>query len=167
MTRNLIIPHFFLTVHRQMGDTCFFPLKSRLWKMYGVVWFNTTLKINTIRCKKLSTIVPGQKNVSRLFFRRKQISTSAALLLHFGTRAYLFSSEERSFFRPERYVSSFLHPMVLIFKVLSNHSSKRQILVLHWRQCMEFLISLIRMMSPTFLSIQLQIKIKILYTIEK
>ena len=37
------------------------------------------------------------------------------------------------FFRPETIVASFLRLMVLSFKVLSNHSSKRQFLVLNWR----------------------------------
>ena len=39
------------------------------------------------------------------------------------------------FFRPETIVVSFLHLMVLFFKVLLNHSSKRQFLVLHWIHC--------------------------------
>ena len=45
------------------------------------------------------------------------------LLLHFGTRAYLFSPDEGSCysFRPETIVASFLHSMVLIPKVLFNH----------------------------------------------
>ena len=57
--------------------------------------------------------------------------------LHYGTRAYLLSPEERScyVFRPEPIVATFLHLMVLFFKVLSNHSSKRQFLLLHWRLC--------------------------------
>ena len=72
------------------------------------VWLNNTLKNNTIRCKKLAIIVLGRKNVAWRFFRRKQGSMSAEmlllllmlcrmpLLLHFGTRAYLFSPEEGS-----------------------------------------------------------------------
>ena len=70
--------------------------------------FNKTLKNNTIRCKKLAIIVLGRKNVAWRFFRRKQGSMSAEmlllllmlcrmpLLLHFGTCAYLFSPEEGS-----------------------------------------------------------------------
>ena len=38
-----------------------------------------------------------------------------------------------TFFWPETIVAIFLHLMVLFFKVLLNHSSKRQFLVLHWR----------------------------------
>ena len=55
------------------------------------------------------------------------------LLLHFGTRAYLFSPDEGDhaiFFQPETIVVSFLHLMVLFFKVIFNHTSKRQSLVL-------------------------------------
>ena len=37
------------------------------------VWFNNTLKNNTIRCKKLATIVSSRKNVARPFVRLKQI----------------------------------------------------------------------------------------------
>ena len=59
------------------------------------------------------------------------------LLLHFGTRAYLLSPEKGCatvFFRPETIVASLLHLMVLFFKVLLNHCSKRQCLVLHCRK---------------------------------
>ena len=42
-------------------------------------WFNNTLKNNTIRCKKLATIVSNRKSVARPFFRRKQVSTSAEM----------------------------------------------------------------------------------------
>ena len=54
-------------------------------------WLNNTLGDNTIECKKLATIVSGRENVSRPFFRRKQLS------------------------------ASFLHSMVLLPKVLFNH----------------------------------------------
>ena len=98
--------------------------------MYGYSWIS--LCKNTIRCKKLATIDFGSKNVARPFVRRKQISY-ISLLLHFGTRAYLFSPDEGScyIFWPKTIVARFLHFMVLLFKVLLNHSSKRQFLVLH------------------------------------
>ena len=53
---------------------------------------------------------------------RKCLPVLIELLLLFGTRAYLFSPEERScyVFRPETIVASFLHSMVLIPKVLFN-----------------------------------------------
>ena len=35
-------------------------------------WFNSTLKSNTMKCKKLATIVSGQKNIARPFIRHKQ-----------------------------------------------------------------------------------------------
>ena len=46
------------------------------------------------------------------------------LLLYFSTRAYMFSRDEGSatYFRPEIIVVSFLHLMVLLFKVLFNHT---------------------------------------------
>ena len=52
-------------------------------------------------------------------------NATATLLLHFGTRAYLFSPDEGScyVFRPETMVASFFFLMVLFFKVLLNHSS--------------------------------------------
>ena len=37
------------------------------------------MKSNTISCKKLATIVSGQKYVARPFFRQKQVSTSAEM----------------------------------------------------------------------------------------
>ena len=43
------------------------------------VWLKITLKNYTKRCKKLATIVLGRKNAARLFFRRKQVSTSAEM----------------------------------------------------------------------------------------
>ena len=46
------------------------------------------------------------------------------LLLHFSTRIYLFSPEEKlcDVFRPEAIVSSFFHSMMLLPKVLFNQS---------------------------------------------
>ena len=46
-----------------------------------------------------------------------------------------------TFFRPETIVASFLHLMVLFFKLLLNHSSKRQFLVLHCHILWRFPIS--------------------------
>ena len=40
-------------------------------EMCVTLWFNDTLKNNTIRCKKLATITSGRKNVARPVFRRK------------------------------------------------------------------------------------------------
>ena len=50
---------------------------------------------------------------------------------HFGTRAYLFSLEGRvTVFWPETIVVNFLHLMMLFYKVIINHVSKRQFVVL-------------------------------------
>ena len=43
--------------------------------MFDIVWFNNALKINTIKCKNLVTIVSGRKNIARPFVRQKQVST--------------------------------------------------------------------------------------------
>ena len=43
------------------------------------VWFNNTLKSNTIKCKKLATVVSGWKYVTRLFVRKKQLNMSAEM----------------------------------------------------------------------------------------
>ena len=50
-------------------------------------------------------------------------NVTATLVLHSGTRAYLFSPEEGScyVFRPETIIASFFHSMVLLSKVLFNH----------------------------------------------
>ena len=50
---------------------------TRNWRFE--VWFNNTLKSNTIICKKLATIVSDQKNVVRPFVKRKQVSKSAKI----------------------------------------------------------------------------------------
>ena len=57
-----------------------------------------TLQNSTIRCKKLATIVPCRKKVTRPFVSVTKIGKEecCTLLLYFGTRAYLFSPEERS-----------------------------------------------------------------------
>ena len=62
------------------------------------------MKNNTIRCKKLATIVSGRKNVARPFVRQKQVSTRAKMQPQ-RTRAYLFSPDEGScyvFFDPKQ-----------------------------------------------------------------
>ena len=46
-------------------------------------WLSNTLKNNTIRCKKLTTIVSGLKEVTRPFVKRKQVSTSIASTMMF------------------------------------------------------------------------------------
>ena len=48
-------------------------------KWHFEIWLNITLEKNTIICKKLAVIVLDRKNVTRLFVRRKQVSTSAEI----------------------------------------------------------------------------------------
>ena len=96
-----------------------------------------SLKGNTIRCKKLATIVSGRKNVARSFVRRKQVSTSAEMLqqrtftftlqLHFGTRAYLFSLDEGSCysFSARNNCCEFLASYGIIFKKIFNYNVRR------------------------------------------
>ena len=73
---------------------------------------------NTIRCKKLTTTVSGQKNVAQSFVRQKQVSTSveikqqcccyiSALVLF----CFRLTMGRATFFWPETIVVSFLHLM--------------------------------------------------------
>ena len=70
-----LIEFFFFTMGKHVGSRLQWSIKN--WRFEE--WFNNTLKNNTIRCKKFATIVSGRKNVARLFFRRKQVSTSAKM----------------------------------------------------------------------------------------
>ena len=63
-------------------------LHAILWMQYILYWlyvhFGKSLRMerytnNTIKCKKLETIVSGRKNVARPFLRRKQVSTNAEM----------------------------------------------------------------------------------------
>ena len=106
-------------------------------------WFVNILESNIIRCNKLATNVSRRKNVAQPFFRRKQVSTSAEMsqqrtkpytmtrfkfVFGFILCCYLsalltcFRLEKgrATFFWPETIVASFLHLMVLSFKVLWN-----------------------------------------------
>ena len=85
--------------------------------------FDNSLKNNIIRCKKLVTIASGRKNVAWSFVKQKQVSTSSkcnsnsyfsALVL----TCFRLTKGRATFFRPETIVASFLHLMVLLFKVL-------------------------------------------------
>ena len=103
-------------------------------------WFNNALKNNTIKCKKLATIVSGKKNVARPFIRRKQVSTSAEMkqqhTLLVLTCFCLMKGHDK-FFQPKTMVRSFLHFMVLLRKVLFN-----QLLMCCWWYLMASLKSL-------------------------
>ena len=52
------------------------------------VWLKNTLNNNTIRCKKLATIVSGRKYFTRLFVRWKQLSTSVEIYIAVIFRFY-------------------------------------------------------------------------------
>ena len=89
------------------------------------------MKSNTIRCKKLASIVSGQKIIARPFFRPKQVSTkpkcnSCYISLYFSTPAYLFWPEEGScyVFSTWNNCCEFLASDGLFFKVLLNHYSE-------------------------------------------
>ena len=111
--------------------------KIRQWRITNCsfeVWLNITLKNNTIICKKLATIVSGQKNVALPFVRRKQVSTCAKCNsdVHccFGI-CFLLKKVCATYFWPEAIVATFLHLMLLLFKVIFNHTWKRQFVVLY------------------------------------
>ena len=82
-------------------------------------WPKNSLGNNTIRCKKLATIVSSRKNVHCCYI--------SALVL----TCFRLMKGRATFFQPETIVASFLHLMVLLFKVLLNHSSKCHFLVRH------------------------------------
>ena len=88
---------------------------------------------NARKCKTISSamITSSGDYVSKCFDHFSKIhkhaddiSASVCSPLLFGTRAYLFSPEEGScyVFRPETIFASFLLSMVLLPKVLFNHS---------------------------------------------
>ena len=97
----------------------------------------TLWKSNTIRCKKLATIVSGRKKGSMTLRQAKtgkrECRNVTACWHSCWKRIVWLTKVRATFFRLEKIVASFLHLMVLLFKMLSNHSSKRQFLVLHCR----------------------------------
>ena len=100
-----------------------------------------TFQNNTIRCKKLLIITSGQKNVTRPFMKRKKASTNVANLqqnsiLHhndylavLALTCFCLTNWRVTFFRQETTVASFLN-MVLFCKVVINHTSKCQFVML-------------------------------------
>ena len=61
-----------------MFACCFF-CQCKYFDVYLGCFLSNTLDNNTIRCKKLATIVSGQKCVAQHFVRRKQVSTSGEI----------------------------------------------------------------------------------------
>ena len=57
------------------------PKKSLTYTRKSKIFAHVKSKFgnNTIKCKKLPTIVSGRKNIARPFFRQKQVSTSAEM----------------------------------------------------------------------------------------
>ena len=113
----------------------FSSLKVKLQSMSSV-WFNNTLKSNTIRCT--ATIVSGRKYIAWSFVRLKWVSMSAQITATYVAVAFQYSclpvcfhlmKGRAMYFRPETIVASFLHLMVLLFKMLLNHTSKCQFMV--------------------------------------
>ena len=88
-------------------------------------WFNNMLKSNTIRCKKLATIVLSQKNVAQTLLQaitgKHECWKVTAMC---GTRAYLLSTEEGScyIFSTQNNCCEFLASNGIIFKVIFNHT---------------------------------------------
>ena len=76
-------------------------------------------KNNTIICKKFATVGSG-KIVKQPFVKR-----IAALVL----TCFPLKKDRFTFFRPETIVASFLHPTVLLYKVIINHASKHHFVV--------------------------------------
>ena len=98
-------------------------------------WLNLTLKNITVRCKKL-TIVLGQKIITWPFVRRKQVSMSAKVcyccyILALVLACFLLMKGCTLIFWPKTISASFLHVMVLFFKMKFNHSSECQFVLLH------------------------------------
>ena len=107
-------------------------IKIRQWSTKNCrfeIWYNNTLKSKTIRCKKLPTIVSGRKKVARPFVRRKQVRTSAEIRCCYLWAQVLpcfrLTKGRATFFPPETIAASFLHHMVLFYKVIFNHTKNK------------------------------------------
>ena len=69
--------------------------------------------------QELPTIVSGQKNVARLFFRRAQLSTSAERCRYISAlvlTCFCLKKGRAKFFRPETVIASFLSFDGVIFQ---------------------------------------------------
>ena len=90
---------------------------------------------NCFWSKKCSTTL-RQAKTSKHERRNVTATYISALVL----TCFRLTKGHAMFFRPERIVASFLHLMVLLFKVLLNHSLKRQFLLFHCRMSCCFAI---------------------------
>ena len=95
-------------------------LFSRTWKYYRAIYDRWTItayglitlwKNNTIRCKKFATIITGQKNIARPFFKQKQVSMSAEMysnlcILALVLTCFRLKKGRATFFQPKTIVES-------------------------------------------------------------
>ena len=87
-----------------------------------------TLQINTIRYKRLATIVSDRKNVTLLFIRRKQVSTSAEIyvavkILLTTLKRSIILINRKSFY----FIDSFTFQQKELEKRRSNRFAKERI----------------------------------------
>ena len=130
------------------------------WKGQGGTWqwnttnwsfqecLNNTLGNSTIKCKKISTIVLGQKNIAWSLVRRKQVSTSAENVRCCCFSAPVFTCFRltkglAAYLRPEKVVASFLHFMVLLPKTLFNQENF-VLIMMHKGLIVKFVCNLIK-----------------------
>ena len=86
------------------------------------VWMNDNLNNNTMKCKKIATIVSGRKHVTRPFVRRKQVCNVRCCYILAPVLICFLPDERPSYFWPETILASFLYLMVLLFIVLFKHN---------------------------------------------
>ena len=107
---------------------------------FGSKKCSTTLlqaKTGKHECRKITATYVAV--VAWLFFRRKQVSTSAKMsqqcsccyILALVLTCFRPKKGRATFFRPKTIVASFSHSMVLLPKVLFNHSWKHHFVVFH------------------------------------
>ena len=88
---------------------------------------------------KLATIASGQKKGSTTLLLAKidkhesRNTTAAYSCISALVLTYFRLKVRATFFQHETVVASFLHLVALYFKVIFNHTSKRQFVVLHYR----------------------------------
>ena len=120
---NINFQVFITKLNQELGRRGRHSLENFLkenWFKSCLIWFDNALKSNTIRCKKLPYNCFGSKKIT---FQH------LCLLVFASRRVVLY------FFDPKQLWVSCIC-MVLLFKVLSNHSSKHQFLVFHCHTCL-------------------------------
>ena len=98
--------------------TCKFGCRIRQWSTtnwHFEAWFNITLKNNAIRCKKLATIVSGQKNVAQPFVGEIKVNMSAKIQqVLFVVRCCYISALVITFFHLTKGLATFFYPNELL-----------------------------------------------------